>query len=32
MADGEYTFREFFQTDRDNVPKGVIRLDLKTLP
>jgi hypothetical protein len=31
MADDEYTFREFFQTDRDDVPKGVIRLDLKTL-
>jgi hypothetical protein len=32
MADDEYTFREFFQTDRDDIPKGVIRLDLKTLP
>jgi Family of unknown function (DUF6932) len=32
MADDEYTFREFFQTDRDGNPKGVIRLDLNTLP
>ena len=32
MADDEYTFREFFQTDRDDVPKGVVRLDLNTLP
>ncbi|WP_431206451.1 DUF6932 family protein [Bradyrhizobium betae] len=32
MADDEYTFREFFQTDRDDVPKGVVRLDLKSLP
>jgi hypothetical protein len=32
LADDEYTFREFFQTDRDDVPKGVVRLDLKSLP
>jgi hypothetical protein len=32
LADDEYTFREFFQTDRDDVPKGVVRLDLETLP
>jgi hypothetical protein len=32
MADDEYTFREFFQTDRNGIAKGVIRLDLSTLP
>jgi hypothetical protein len=32
MADDEYTFREFFQTDRDGNPKGIIRLDLNSLP
>lgn len=31
-ADGLSPFREFFQTDRDGVSKGVIILDLSTLP
>ncbi|MHC2663259.1 DUF6932 family protein [Bradyrhizobium diazoefficiens] len=32
LADGMITFREFFQTDRDDQPKGVVILDLSTLP
>jgi hypothetical protein len=32
MADDDYTFREFFQTDRDDNRKGLVRLDLETLP
>jgi hypothetical protein len=32
LADGLTTFRDFFQTDRDDVPKGVVILDLSTLP
>jgi hypothetical protein len=32
MADDEYTFREFFQTDREGKPKGVVRLKLNNLP
>jgi hypothetical protein len=32
MADGQYTFREFFQSDRDGVAKGIVRLELGTLP
>jgi hypothetical protein len=32
VAGGGYTFREFFQTDRDDRPKGIIRLDLETVP
>lgn len=31
-ADGVSAFREFFQTDRDGMPKGVVILDLGTLP
>jgi hypothetical protein len=31
QADDEYTFREFFQTDRDGIPKGVVRLMLETV-
>lgn len=31
-ADGLSPFREFFQTDRDGLPKGVVILDLSTLP
>jgi hypothetical protein len=31
LADGLTTFREFFQTDREDVPKGVVILDLSTL-
>ncbi len=32
LADDEYTFREFFQTDRDGIPKGVVRLRLDSIP
>lgn len=32
QADDRYTFREFFQTDRDGVAKGIVRLQLETLP
>lgn len=28
LADGELTFRKFYQTDRDDRPKGVVRLQL----
>lgn len=31
LADGIYTFREFFQFDRNGKPKGIIRLDLGTV-
>ena len=31
-ADGRFTFREFFQTDRDGTAKGVVRLLLDTVP
>ena len=31
-ANGLSPFREFFQTDRDGIPKGVVVLDLGTLP
>jgi hypothetical protein len=30
--DGLYSMRDFFQTDRDDVPKGVVILDLRTVP
>ena len=26
------TFLEFFQTDQQNIPKGIIAIDLRTLP
>lgn len=32
VADDEFTFREFFQTDRDGRAKGIIRLRLETVP
>jgi hypothetical protein len=32
MANGQYTFREFFQSDRDGIAKGIVRLELETLP
>lgn len=25
-------FRDFFQSDRNGVPKGIVRIDLGTLP
>ena len=31
FARGGYTFREFFQTDRDGMSKGVVRLQLDTV-
>lgn len=31
VADGRYTFREFFQSDRDDVPKGIVRLLIETV-
>lgn len=32
MADDLYTYREFFQSDRSNRPKGVVRILMETLP
>jgi hypothetical protein len=31
LANGTYTFREFFQSDRDDRPKGIVRLRLETI-
>src|SRR5258708_299111 len=31
-GDSGYTFREFFQMDRDDRPKGIVRLRLETIP
>lgn len=31
VADGVYTFREFFQIDRDGRAKGIVRLKLETV-
>jgi hypothetical protein len=32
QADDLYTYREFFQSDRDGAPKGVVRLLMESLP
>ena len=31
-SDDRYTFREFFQSDRSDLPKGIVRLDLASVP
>lgn len=31
-SDRRYTFREFFRRDRDDFPKGVVRLNLASVP
>ncbi len=31
-SDCRYTFRAFFQSDRDDMPKGVVSLDLGSVP
>ncbi|XYD11439.1 hypothetical protein R1A27_14145 [Methylobacterium sp. NMS12] len=31
-SDGRYTFREFFRRDLDDIPKGMVRLNLASVP
>lgn len=31
LVEGLITFREFFQTDRDDIPKGIVKLGLGSI-
>ncbi len=31
-CDDRYTFREFFQSDQDDIPKGIVSLNLASVP